>query len=61
MKDGFKFIHEGGEVSIVRERGTNSKNSSHPVQRIKVMCFDSAQVDRIFSIQENSLKSFLKR
>lgn len=61
MKDGFKFVCEGGEVSIVRERGANSKHSSHPVQSIKVMCFDSAQVDRIFSLQENSVKSSLKR
>lgn len=61
MKNGFKIIREGGEISIVRERVANSKNNSYPVQRIKVMCFDSAQVDRIFSIQENSAKTTLKR
>jgi len=61
MKNGFKFIREGGEITIVRERGANSKNNSYPIQRIKVMCFDSAQVDRIFSLQENSIKNYSKK
>lgn len=56
----FRFIHERGEVSIVREKSASVKSGSQPIQRIKVMCFDVAQVDRIFRIQENTVKASSK-
>ena len=55
--NGFKFVREHGEVSIVRERASTTKSNTQPTQRIKVMCFDSAQIDRIFRIQENSIRN----
>lgn len=53
--NGFKFINEDGDVSIVREKSESARSASQPMQRIKVMCFDVAQVDRIFRIQENAV------
>lgn len=57
----FKFVREGGEISIVRDRSAHAKIGSQPNQRIKVMCFDSAQVERISNLQENSAKKLSKR
>ena len=39
--NSFKFVREDGEVSIVRERTSNARTNTQPIQRIKVMCFDS--------------------
>ena len=59
-KEGFKYVREGGEVSIVREKPTQAKSGAQTAQRLRVMCFDSAQIDRIFQIQENSLRNVAK-
>lgn len=60
-KDGFKFVREGGEVSIVREKPSQAKSGAQTTQRLRVMCFDSAQIDRIFSLQENSVRNLSKK
>lgn len=54
MKNDFVIVRESGVVSIVRGK-TSAPKSTKPVQRMKVLCFDSAQIDRIIRIQENSM------
>lgn len=54
-KMDFKVIKEGHDVSIVRVKSSTQRDSAQPVQRMRVICFDSAQVDRIFQIQEKSV------
>lgn len=48
----FKIVREGKDVTIVRTPKTVKSVSLTPVRRVKVMCFDSERVDRIFRLQE---------
>lgn len=59
-KVDFKIVHEDGDVSIVRVNATSHKGNVSHVQRMRVMCFDPAQIDRIFHIQENTAKHITK-
>lgn len=52
----FKIVNDNGKVSIVRSKTASGSNPIQNGQRIRVMCFDSARIDRIFSIQENAAK-----
>ena len=56
----FEFVNDNGDISIVRHKSASRKKSVQVVQRMKVMCFDSAQIDRIFKIQEQSQKPTTK-
>ena len=60
-KAEFKFVRNGKEVSIERTMSSVKRDSNHPVLRMKVMCFNSARIDRIFSIQENAAKTHIKK
>ena len=60
-KVGFKVVREGHDVSIVRVKSTTHRDSAYPTQRMRVMCFDSEQVDRIFQIQEKSANATLRK
>lgn len=53
----FKIINESGKVSVVRIKGSTGSKHIQTGQRIRVMCFDSAQIDRIFKIQEQSIRT----
>jgi hypothetical protein len=56
-KMDFKVVKEGHDVSIVRVKSSAQRDSAHSTQRMRVICFDSAQVDRIFQIQEKSVNT----
>lgn len=53
----FKIINDNGKVSIVRYKTANGSKVTQTGQSMRVMCFDSDQIDRIFSIQEHSVRS----
>ncbi|MDO5526477.1 MAG: hypothetical protein Q4F85_10395 [Prevotella sp.] len=48
----FKIVHKDGDVTIVRNATAAQKRSAVERQSIKVQCFDSRQIDRIFRYQE---------
>lgn len=48
----FKIVHKDGDVTIVRNATAAQKRSAVARQSIKVQCFDSRQIDRIFRYQE---------
>lgn len=48
----FKIVHKDGDVTIVRNVSAAQKRSAVASQSIKVQCFDSRQIDRIFRYQE---------
>lgn len=53
----FSIIHDKGNVSFVRNQTTAQRRASVGGQSIKVQCFDSAQVDKIFHYQERGIRS----
>lgn len=53
----FSIIHDKGNVSFVRNQTTAQRRASVGGQSIKVQCFDSAQVDKIFRYQERGIRS----
>lgn len=56
-KMDFKVVKEGHVVSIVRVKSMEQRDRTQSTQRMRVFCFDSAQIDRIFHIQEKSVNS----
>ncbi len=48
----FSIIHENGKVSIVRNKTAAQERASVESKSMRVQCFDSNQVDRIFHYQE---------
>ncbi len=48
----FKIVQKDGDVTIVRECKSAQKRAAIAGQSIKVQCFDSRQIDRIFRYQE---------
>ena len=48
----FKIVQKDGDVTIVRECKSAQKRAAIGGQSIKVQCFDSRQIDRIFRYQE---------
>ena len=48
----FKIVHKDGNVTIVRNTTSAQKRSVKTSRSIKVQCFDSQQIDRIFRYQE---------
>lgn len=64
----FSIIHEEGAVTIVRSKATGQKKATVSGQSMKVQCFDSDQIDRIFHYQElltkrneSKKESFIKK
>lgn len=57
----FKIIREGKDVTIVRTKSSAKQVGTTSVQRVKVMCFESERVERIFRIQENVVNSHTKK
>lgn len=57
-KKDFEIVNDNGDVTIVRIKSLDEKKRIQPAQRMKVMCFDSAQIDRIVKLQEQSRKSY---
>lgn len=60
-KKDFQIVNDNGRVSIVRTSSSASNKHALTGQKMRVMCFDSAQIDRIFSIQEHSVRSVSKK
>ena len=60
-KKDFQIVNDNGRVSIVRTSSSASNKHVLTGQKMRVMCFDSAQIDRIFSIQEHSVRSVSKK
>lgn len=48
----FKIVQKDGDVTIVRKTTSAQKRAAVAGQCIKVQCFDSQQIDRIFRYQE---------
>ena len=58
----FMIIHDGEDVSIVRNRNTNTnkKRDIANLPKIKIMRFDPDVVQRIIEIQEKQAKEIAK-
>lgn len=52
VKVDFTIVQDGGEVTIVRNKTAGQKRAAVEEKSIRVQCFDSKQIDRIFRYQE---------
>lgn len=51
-KVDFSIVHDKGEVTIVRNKTAGQRHAEIKSKSIRVQCFDSKQIDRIFRYQE---------
>jgi len=55
-KSDFSIIHDNGKVTFVRNQSVAQKKASVGSQSIRVQCFESAQVERVFHYQEREIQ-----
>ena len=48
----FSIVYDEGDVAIIRNKSVSRRETNASEQRIRVQCFNSDQVERIFRYQE---------